>query len=46
MTAWQPNERVSVTVDGERVWGVVRVVVASQLLRVELPSGRRVWRRA
>lgn len=46
MTPWQVNERVSVSVDGARVWGVVRVVVAARLLRVELPSGRRVWRQA
>ena len=46
MTPWLPDERVSVRVDGERVWATVRLALAGgRLLRVELPGGRRVWRR-
>jgi hypothetical protein len=47
MTAWTTGERVSISVDGHRVWGTVRLALAGgRLLRVELETGRRIWRRA
>ena len=45
MTAWTAGERVSVHDGARRTIGTVRVVIASTLLRIELPDGRRVWRR-
>lgn len=45
MTPWTTGEVVSVHDGTTRVIGTVRVVVARTLLRIELPCGRRVWRR-
>ena len=40
------GERVSAVVDGRRVWGTVRLVIAQRLLIIQLPDGRRIRRRA
>lgn len=47
MTPITPTERVSIRVDGVRVWATVRLALAGgRLLRCETEDGRRVWRRA
>lgn len=45
MTPWTVGERVSVHDGTTRVVGAIAAVIAARLLRIELPDGRRVWRR-
>lgn len=45
MTTWTTGERVSVHDGTHRTWGTIRTVIATTLLRIELPDGRRIWRR-